>query len=321
MKRLLVAGGLAVAFLLAAGEGRAQGTGTVRGKVLDEKGQPLEGALVTMEFQGGVTRKMTTKTNKKGDFTQVGLPPGIYRFTATREGYQGAYVDARIGLGQPTDLPELKLPSAAGRGGAGGTSAEIEKSNAELRELVKQAAQFTQEKKYDEAIAAYQSMLAKNVSAPEEVHYRIGLLQGEKKDYAAAEAAFLKALEIKPGHPGSQLELANVYQLTGQKEKAAEAMAKAQAAGGTDANVQFSTGVLHINNGRYEEAQAAFKKTIEIDPSFAEAYYHLGTIALNQNNTPEAIANLEKYLSMNPSNPTNVKTATDLLKALKPQPK
>ena len=318
MKRFLVAGGLIVASLLLGAEARAQGTGTARGKVLDDKGQGVEGAAIVLEYQGGVTRKHTTKSNKKGDFTQVGLQPGIYRITATKDGYQGGYVDVRIGLGEATYVPDLKLVSAAAARTAAAGGADVEKSNAELRQLVKDAQAFAAERKYDEAIAAFQGVLARNVAAPEEVHFRIGQLQVEKKDYPAAEASFLKALEVKPGHSGATLELANMYQISGQKEKAAELMAKVQVTGEGDANVQYSTGVLHINAGRQDEAAAAFKKAIAIDPNHAESYYHLGTIALNQNNIPEAITNLEKYLSLNPPNAQNVATAQALIKALKP---
>jgi tetratricopeptide (TPR) repeat protein len=276
----------------------------------------VEGAAIAIDYQGGITRKHTTKTNKKGEYTQVGLPPGIYRVTATKEGYQGGYIDVRIALGEATYLPELKLVSGAAARTAG--SADAEKANAELRALVDEAQALSAAKKYDEAIVAFQAVLARGVAAPEEVHFRIGQLQAEKKDWAGAEASYLKALELKPGHSGVTIELANVYQLSGQPDKAAELMTSAQGTGGDNANVQYSTGVLHLNAGKPEEAEAAFKKAIAIDPAHAESYYHLGTLALNQNNLPEAIANLEKYLSLNPTNAQNVATAQGLIKALKP---
>lgn len=318
MKRFLVAGGLIVAGLLFASEARAQGSGTARGKVLDDKGQPVEGAAIVLDFQGGLTRKFNTKSNKKGEFTQVGLQPGIYRVTATKDGYQGGYVDVRVGLGEATYLPDLKLVSAAAARAAGAGAVDTEKANAELRQMVKDAQALAAAGKRDEAIAAFQAVLTKQIAAPEEVYFRIGQLQAEKKDWPAAEASYLKALEIKPGHSNATVELANVYQLSGQKDKAAELMARASAAGEGDANMQYSAGVLHINAGHQDEAAAAFKKAIAIDPNHAESYYHLGTIALNQNNIPEAIANLEKYLSLNPTNTQNVATAQGLIKALKP---
>lgn len=318
MKRLLVAGGLILAGLLFVPEARAQGTGTARGKVLDDKGQPVEGAAITIDFQGGLTRQHTTKSNKKGEFTQVGLQPGIYRVTATKEGFQGGYVDVRIGLGEATYLPDLKLVSAAAARAAGASAPDTEKANAELRQMVKDAQALAAAGKTDEAIVVFQALLTKNIAAPEEVHFRIGQIQAEKKDWAASEASYLKVLELKPGHSGATIELANVYQLSGQKDKAAALMTQAAAAGEGDANVQYSTGVLHINAGRQDEAAAAFKRAIAIDPNHAESYYHLGTIALNQNNIPEAIAMLEKYLAFNPTNAQNVATAQALIKALKP---
>ena len=84
-------------------------TGSARGKVLDEQGQPIPDAKVLIEFQGGITRKFETKTNKKGEYMQVGMQPGPYRFTASKEGYQPAVSDVRIALGDPTPIPDFKL--------------------------------------------------------------------------------------------------------------------------------------------------------------------------------------------------------------------
>ena len=50
----------------------AQSTGMVKGKVVDAKNEPVEGAKITIEFAEGVNRKNETKTNKKGEFIQIG---------------------------------------------------------------------------------------------------------------------------------------------------------------------------------------------------------------------------------------------------------
>jgi tetratricopeptide (TPR) repeat protein len=316
MKRVYVAAGLVAGLLLTAPAGWAQSTGAVRGRVVDEKGQPLPEAVVSLDFQGGVTRKFDTKTNKKGEFTQVGLVPGGYRITANKDGYQGAYVDTRVGLGEPLQLPELKLTSKAAAQAAAG--ADADKANAALRELFAKANQLSNEGKADEAIAAYQEVLAKNPQIAE-AHYNIGYLHSQKKDWAAAEAAYNKALEVRPGYAEAMSALARVYQDSGQPAKAAELLAKAATDNPTDAKVQFSLGVFHLNAGRAEEAAAAFNKAKEIDPANAEVYYYLGTLAVGQNKIPEAVASLEKYLTMNPTNTQNVATAQGLLQALKPK--
>ena len=43
----------------------------VKGKVIDAKQQPLPGVAITIEFLGGSGRKLTTKTDKKGEFVQL----------------------------------------------------------------------------------------------------------------------------------------------------------------------------------------------------------------------------------------------------------
>jgi cytochrome c-type biogenesis protein CcmH/NrfG len=316
MKRVLAAGVVLSGALLLAGGAQAQTMGSARGKVMDEGGQILTDVTVSLEFQGGVTQKYETKTNKKGEFTQVARP-GTYRITFTKDGFAGTYIDTKISMGEPTYLPDIKLKPRAAGGGGGSNAADIAKANAEIKALIEQAEGQAKEGKYDEAIAGFQQLLTKNVSAPEEVHFRIGTLYASKKDWTNAEASYKKALELKPDHAGAQIELANVYQLSGQKDKATEAAAKVAAAGATDANAAFSTGVLHLNAGRYDEAQKAFEKTLELDPKHVEAHYYLGTIALGQNKMADAIAQLEKYLSLNPTNAQNKQTATDLIKTLK----
>ena len=61
----------------------AQSTGMVKGKVTDAKNQPVEGAKIVIEYKEGVTRKFEVKTNKKGEYIQIGLQPGIYQITAS----------------------------------------------------------------------------------------------------------------------------------------------------------------------------------------------------------------------------------------------
>lgn len=322
MKRTLIAGGLILASLLMGVDiASAQSSGTARGKVLDDKGQAIEGATILIEFQGGVTRKYTTKSNKKGEFTQVGLQPGMYKFTVSKDGYQGGLLDTRIGLGEATYLPDFKLipGAAAGPGGDGKAAAEIAKKNDEIRAVVAKGEAHIKAGETDAAIATFQELLAKPIAAPEQVHFQLATLHAQKKDWKSAEASYLKALELKPDYTAAQVELANIYQISGEKEKAAELMGKAQASGSSDAGALFSMGVVHINAQRYDEAEAAFTKVVELNPAQSEAHYHLGTIALNKGKTPEAVAHLEKYLSMNPTNTAYVTTAQGLIKALKPK--
>ncbi len=316
MKRILAAGAVLAGLTLLGGEAAAQ-TGTARGKVVDDKGQAIDGAAIAVEYLGGVTRKVETKTNKKGEFTQVGLQPGNYRITASKDGFTPTTIEHRIQLGEPTYLPDIKLapPRPAGAGAPGDPAAE--KAMAELRASVEQAIALTKEGKLDEAEAIYKDLAAKNPTR-HQIFYNLGIVQAQKKDAASAEASYLKALEIKPDYSEATNALNTLYLSTGQAAKANELAAKAATANPNDAKAQFQVGYVAFNSGKYDEAAEAFKKAEAIDPNYPETYYFLGTIALSQNKLEDCVARFEKYLALAPTG-QNAATAQQLLAACKPK--
>lgn len=317
MKRFLVAAAVLSSVALLGGEAAAQ-TGTARGKVVDDKNQTIEGATILLEYQGGVTRKNETKTNKKGEFTQVGLAPGTYRITASKDGFAPMTIEYRIQLGEPTYLPDIKLspPRPAGAGAPGDPAAE--KAMAELRAGVEQAIALTKEGKLDEAETIYKDLITKNPTR-HQLYYNLAIVQAQKKDAAGAEASYLKALEIKPDYAEAQNGLNTLYLTTGQAAKASESAAKAATANPNDAKAQFQVGYVAFNSGKLDEAAEAFKKVEAIDPGNAETYYFLGTIALSQNKLDECVLRFEKYLSVAAPTAANVPTAQQLLAACKPK--
>jgi cytochrome c-type biogenesis protein CcmH/NrfG len=314
MKRFLVAGGLLFSLTLPGSDARAQ-TGTARGKVVDEKGQGVAEVKVEVEFQGGVTRKYETKTNKKGEFTQVGMQPGVYRFTVSKDGYQGTFLEAKVALGDPTYLPDIALTT---KGAAAAGAGAADKEMAAVRSAVEKAIELTRAGKLDEAEAIYKENIAKNPTIVV-LHHNLGVLYGMKKDYASAEAAYLKAIEVKGDYSESYMALSNLYLTTNQVPKAEAFTSKAAADHPEDAKIQLQLGVVYFNTSKHEEAAAAFKKSVALDATLAEPHYYLGSIAVGQGKTAECIAELEKYLSMSPTNAQNVQTAQGLIAALKPK--
>jgi tetratricopeptide (TPR) repeat protein len=309
MQRALIAASILLGLGLLGAPASAQ-TGAARGKVMDSKGQPLADAKILIEFKGGITRKFEVKTNKKGEWMQVGIQPGPYRFTVSKEGYQSNYLDARVALGEPTELPDFKLVSAAEVAQQQGSPA------AELKEKFEAAVALTGAGKLDEAEAAYKAILEKTPDVPE-VWQNLGYIAKEKKDYATAEADYQKALELRPESTDIASALAQLYQDTGQPEKAMALMEKQAGANPQDAKAQLNRGIFLLNSGNSVASIEAFQAAIAADPQMTDAYYFLGTQLVGQGKIPEAIQSLEKFLSLNPTNPQYVQTAQGLLKALK----
>jgi tetratricopeptide (TPR) repeat protein len=298
---------LALAALIASATLAFAQTGGVRGKILDDKGAPIEGVAVKMEFQGGVTLAFESKTNKKGEFMQIGLRPGNWKFTYTKESFQIFSSPYRVALGEATVLPDVKLVSAKAAAAAAGTGDDLQK-------VFGEAVAKLQSGDHDGAIAAFDAMILKNPSLAE-AHYNKAFAQYQKKDYPAAETTLKRALEIKADYSDARVLLSNIYTAQGQKDKAVEVMAAT--AGGADPKQLFNLGLALLNSGKNAEAAEAFAKVEAADPKHVEVQYYLATAALNAGRTDECVQRLEKYLSMNPTSDQNKATAQGLIAALK----
>ena len=100
--------------LLAAGEARAQGvtTGAVRGRVLDQAGQPVPGAtLLLVNRENG--QRYTGGANAGGTFYVPNVVVGVYSVEARAIGFRPArQPEVQVVLGQQSDV-ELRLEAAA----------------------------------------------------------------------------------------------------------------------------------------------------------------------------------------------------------------
>jgi tetratricopeptide (TPR) repeat protein len=283
-------------------------TGGLRGKVTDASGKPVEGATVTIESKG-VTRKLTVKSNKKGEYIQIGLYPGEYKITAEKEGKVAVADNFRVGLGDPAVL-DLQLLSAA----AGGNPDAQKKLN-ELQAAFDAGVAASKAGNYDESIAAFEKAAA---LAPNcyDCYYNIGYAEFQKKDYEKSEAAYKKATEIKPDYIEAWNALSNVYNVQKKLDealaasnKAAELASAAPAGGGAagagggggNAAALYNQGVILWNQQKYPEAKDKFEAATKADPKHGEAFYRLGMAYVNLGDMPQAVTAFEGYLAAEPS--------------------
>ncbi|HET8648314.1 MAG TPA: tetratricopeptide repeat protein, partial [Vicinamibacteria bacterium] len=207
--------------------------------------------------------------------------------------------------------PDLKMvPKAVAQ------AAAVDKTMDELRGGFDKANALLNEGKLDEAEAEFRALIAKNPTVPQ-LHHNLAIVLSRKKDAAGAEAAYLKALEVKPDYSDGYVGLSNLYLTGGHADKAVELLTKAATTRPDDAKVQFQLGFAQFTAGQYEPATAAFKKAESLDAANAEVHYYLGTIALTSGQKEECALRLEKYLSMKPTSAQNAAVAPGLLQACK----
>lgn len=297
-------------------------SGQVKGKVVDAQGQPVDGAKILIENLDKGTRAIETKTNKKGEYIQVGLSPGKYRVTATKDALTTSR-ETNIHLDMLT--LDFKLEAGAGGSGKPATKEEIAKAKARADATTKafgEGVELSNQGKNDEAIAKFQEVIAV-VPTCAECYANIGTVQVQAKKYDEAEAAYKKAIELKPDFSEAYNGLANIYNTQKKFDLAAEASKKAMdlstaaaagAAGGApgapgaapagNASQVFNQGVILWNAGKIPEAKAQFEQAVKLDPNLADAHYWLGMALVNAG-TKEALAearpNFETYLKLAPT--------------------
>lgn len=107
--RILVAALLVLPLLFAVTTAPAMAgstqTGTIRGKVVDDKGQPVPGATILLRSEA-LIRERATVTDTEGNFFAPGLPTGKYQVLAQMAGYQTAAVitDVQVDKVTPVNL-------------------------------------------------------------------------------------------------------------------------------------------------------------------------------------------------------------------------
>ncbi len=297
---LLLACALFVAFAVAPPIA-AQSTGLVKGTVVDIKGQPVEGAKITIEYKDGGGRVYTTKTNKKGEYTQIGLIPGNYKVTADKDKVGSQSFDARVKLGDPT---EVKFQLGAG---TSGPSKEELAKIAAVKKLFEDGVASSRAGDNDAAIEKFNEAAGLLPNCPD-CYYNIGYAQAQKKDYPKAEEAFKKAIELKADYVEAYYGLATIYNAQKKFDEAQEvsqkAAALAAAAGGpggaASVDALYNQGVIAWNAGKAEDAKKAFEEALKADPKHANSHYQLGMCFLNLGKMPEAVAEFESYLEFAP---------------------
>jgi tetratricopeptide (TPR) repeat protein len=296
--------GLLVVLVAWAAPGFAQSTGMVKGKVVDSANQIVEGATVILETKESGARRFKVTTNKKGEYIQIGLQPGSWTITASKDGIGEAKADVRITLGASEQI-DLTLAKGGAAGGPGMSKEEAAKLDT-MQKAFDEGIKLTQAGKLDEAIVKFSEAKAVNPDCFA-CQFNIGLSYAAKKDVAKAEEAFLAASALKPDSPEPFNQMANLYNANKQYDKAAQMAAEASkrsggsAGGGASAESLFNQGVVLWNGQKYAEAKVQFEAAVKAKPDYADAHYWVGMASLNTGAMPAARASFETYLKYAPT--------------------
>ena len=311
---------VAVCLLLLPSAAHAQ-IGALSGRVVDEAGKPVAGATVTFDYQGEEKLQLTAKTNEKGEWVRAGLRAvGRWTITATKDNLGGRVSNIQAPLSTSSAIPDIVVRAG---GVEPASAAEMtSRAQAEVAKIAKEADAAMAAGNYDLVISKYTEVLGKTTKCGG-CYVRIGDAQLKKNDAAAAEKAYLQAVEADPASrdaADAYGALAALY--NGQKKydeatkMADKAKSIAPAGGGGDASSVFNAGAILFNQGKIAEAKVEFQRAIQLNPKLAEAHYSLAMCLVNENKMAEAKASLQEYLKLAPAGP-NAATAKAILDTIK----
>src|SRR5262245_44075565 len=147
MARHIVRSVLASAFALVvlgwAAPASAQ-MGTLRGKVVNKDGKPVDAVEIVLDFVGDIKRQVKTQTDKNGEWIKAGMPVGGGTWTVTAKKFElsGTAAKITVRIGETVKVPDITILTEGDR--SKGVSAPVSneaaaaaaKANAELEKLL-----------------------------------------------------------------------------------------------------------------------------------------------------------------------------------------
>ena len=304
---------LALVVGLSAPAAFAQAMGSVKGVVKDAEGKPIPG--VTVEWLGVETgRKYTLKTNAKGEYFSLGISPGKYKLTVSRDGKQIFFLNGiPVGvdeLVQDVDLKKEAEQAAQGQGMTPEQAKQVQEQQAQaaketntvkalndklnVAKTASDAGDFetavttlTEATQMDPSrdllwfkLADANRMSANKQTDPAEKQKR---LETAVTDYQKA-IDLRSTSEFAKKDPDNNAKtaayynnLAEAYSKSNKVDESVASYAKAAELDPTHAGqYMFNTGAVLTNAGKVDAAIVAFDKVIAADPSKASAYYWKG---------------------------------------------
>jgi tetratricopeptide (TPR) repeat protein len=329
-RKVFLPAAFSAALLLALASPAAAQSRSIKGKVTDEKGQPIADAQITIQGTD-IARTLSTKTNKKGEYMYIlGMQTGTYRVIVRKAGYQPQYkenirpqyqeeadVDFTLTPGEDYKLP-FEMTDAEREEYLKKYKQQEERRqfSAEIKAHFENGIKLSDQGMYAEAIEEFNKALEKD---PEQAviiaHVADAELKLGKNEEALAN--YKKAIELSPNDPSLYTNMGVVLSKMGKTAESQEVFKKAASMNpASAAQNYYNLGITLVNSGNSAEAANAFKEAIAADPNYAEAYYQLGmSLSGSQDTIPAAIEALKKYIQIG-KKPDQIDVAKQIIAAL-----
>lgn len=296
---------LGIVFLASAASAQDwKGNGRMNGRVVDDQNKPLEGVKVFASF-GDLKDVADATTDRRGDWSLDGLAEGSWHLAFEKEKYEPAQASVEIDEGGGSSSVRTKMKLAFD-------------PNAFIQAEAKKAEALMAQKKYAEARAVFQGILAK-VPAPEltgpmqfnlaQTYYGEGNIDKTIESLKASIAA-------APANVQAKLLLANVLAEKHSFDEASQVLGSIDETAITQPQIYLNFAVAYVKAQKPEGALPLLDKAVARFPQSPLVYYYRATTLIEILNTKKdpkdparadltakIKADLEKFLQISPTGP------------------
>lgn len=283
---------IAAALLLCALPALAQdwtGRARMRGKVVDEAGEPIVGATVQLKLNDDGPEPF--QTNQKGEWAYLGLASGSWIVLVQMEGYVPAEAEIPLQQADKGKTPiEMTLREL--------TPEMLAQANPAMGHLEAGNA-FLQENKPAEARAEYETAL--ETLSPEDhpyVYLTIARTYYLEDDLEQTEATLRKVLELEPDNVDGLKLISNLLISSGRETEAQEFMDRLPEGEGLPVDAYLNVGIELYNNGDLDGALAEFEEAANLYPDDAQVLYYRGLVLIAQGKNELAAADFRRLLEI-----------------------
>jgi protein O-GlcNAc transferase len=133
-----------------------------------------------------------------------------------------------------------------------------------------------------------------------ELLHQLGMVHGQRGDFAAAVAFIEQAIAADPNNSAAHGSLGNCLKSLGRHEEALASYDRALALQPDDANILSNRGATLGDLKRHEEALESYERALALDPHHVLALDNRGTTLRALQRLEEALASHDRALAINP---------------------
>jgi len=151
----------------------------------------------------------------------------------------------------------------------------------EFKDIAAKATALYNEKKFEEAAAAYQQILTKY---PQSIYAlsNLGVVRFQQQKYPDAERVLREAIRVAPNDAFSHSVLGIALVQQEKYDDAIQVLSRAVALDPNDAKTRNYLGISSSHRGLQEAAEQECRKAIELDEGYADAHFNLAVIYATQ---------------------------------------